>query len=73
MLEPSFLYGDVNRDGKVDTKDAVMFKQYLAGMNIDMDLNAADVNIDNKVDTKDVVKLMKYLAGVNGVILGQAD
>ncbi|MBQ4282890.1 MAG: dockerin type I repeat-containing protein, partial [Lachnospira sp.] len=73
VLEPSFLYGDVNRDGKVDTKDAVMFKQYLAGMNIDMDLNAADVNIDNKVDTKDVVKLMKYLAGVNGVILGQAD
>ncbi len=70
-LIPDFLYGDVNRDKKVDVMDAVELKKYLAGSKNDIDLLAADVDVDGKVGTLDAVKLMKYLAGTSGEILGQ--
>ncbi len=56
--------GDINGDGDVNTKDAVLLKKYLAeytGLNINLD--AADVNGDGEVNTKDAVRLLQYLAG----------
>ncbi len=63
--------GDINGDGDVNTKDAVLLKKYLAeytGLNINLD--AADVNGDGEVNTKDAVRLLQYLAGYN-VTLGK--
>ncbi len=69
--ESQTIYGDVNSDGKVDSKDAVSIKKYLAkysGLSIDKE--AADVNGDSEVDSKDAVRLLRHLAGYE-VTLGK--
>ena len=68
---PEFAYGDVNRDGSVDSKDAVIYKKYIAGFTgLTIDLEAGDVNGDGTVDSKDVVKVLQYMAGFD-VVLGE--
>ena len=56
--------GDVNGDGTVNLKDAVMIRRYIAG-NWDIDINEtiADVNGDGTVNLKDVVMIRRYIAG----------
>lgn len=56
--------GDVNGDGTVNLKDAVMIRRYIAG-NWDIDINeaVADVNGDGTVNLKDVVMIRRYIAG----------
>ena len=60
------LIGDVNRDGKVNTADAVFVLKYSAGMiSFDNDqLIAANTNKDDKVNTADAVFVLKYAAGM---------
>ena len=65
-------YGDANGDGKIDSRDAVVIKKYVAGFTgFTIDLDAADVNADGKVDTRDAVKILKKIAGFD-VTLGEA-
>ena len=65
-------YGDANGDGKIDSRDAVVIKKYVAGFTgFTIDLDAADVNADGKVDTRDAVKILKKIA-VFDVTLGEA-
>ena len=65
-------YGDANGDGKIDSRDAVVIKKYVAGFTgFTIDLDAADVNADGKVDTRDAVKILKKIAGFD-VTLGAA-
>ncbi|MBQ4282832.1 MAG: leucine-rich repeat protein [Lachnospira sp.] len=66
------IYGDCNGNSVVDTADAVMIKQHLASMSVNIDMDASDVNADGVVNISDAVKLMKHLAGVEGVELGKA-
>lgn len=69
--EEQVKYGDVNGDGDIDTKDAVLIKKHLAGYTgLAMDLNACDVNGDGDITSADAVLLLKYLAGYN-VALGR--
>lgn len=56
-------YGDVNRDGKVNSSDAVILKKYLAQMDVFCDKKLADVNHDENITSSDAVILLKYLAG----------
>ena len=64
-------YGDANGDGKIDSRDAVVIKKYVAGFTgFTIDLDAADVNADGKVDTRDAVKILKKIAGFD-VTLGE--
>ena len=65
-----FYYGDSNSDGKVNAKDVVLLRQYLAGWDVIIYGAAADCNGDGKVNAKDVVLLRQYLAGWD-VTLGQ--
>ena len=58
-------YGDVNSDGKINSKDAIYIKRYLAGWEMPEDTNIrnADVNVDGKVTEADFALLIKYVAG----------
>ena len=65
-------YGDANGDGKIDSRDAVVIKKYVAGFTgCAIDLEASDVNADGKVDTRDAVKILKKIVGFD-VTLGEA-
>ena len=62
--EEQIKYGDVNGDGKITTKDAIMIYQY-SNQNRDLDeraRKAADVNGDGKVTLKDVVIILQFCA-----------
>jgi len=62
--------GDVNKDGTINLKDAVMIRRYIAGgWNVDIDIAGADVNRDGVVNLKDVVLIRRYIAGGWGVKL----
>lgn len=65
------LYGDVNDDGKIDSRDAVELKKYLANFGNYINKDTADVNCDGKIKSSDAVKLLRYLAK-DKVTLGAA-
>lgn len=67
--------GDLNNDGRIDSKDAVIvlksYAEKLAGNETKDDTSAGDVNGDGKVDSKDAVIILKYYASViAGVFTG---
>ena len=57
------LYGDVNDDGKINMKDVLSMRKYIAGMTITINLENADCYYDNRINIKDVLWLRKYIAG----------
>lgn len=57
------LYGDVNDDGKVNTKDYALLQQYLNGWDVTINQEYADVNCDGKINVKDYALLEQYLNG----------
>lgn len=62
--KPVYTLGDVNNDGKIDAKDAVLVLRYaakLADLNLQQQLSA-DVNADGAIDAKDAVKILRYAA-----------
>lgn len=66
IILPLSVPGDVNRDGSVDTADAVLVLQKAAGL-IDetgLDVSAADVNADGAIDTADAVLILQKAAGL---------
>ena len=62
--EPSC--GDVNGDGKVNMKDVLVMRQYIAGLAAEISKTAADVNGDGTVNMKDVLQVRKFLANLIG-------
>ena len=62
----TYIVGDVNRDGRVNTQDRILLARYLAkwiGYDAQkIDLLAADVNGDGRVNTQDRIILARYLA-----------
>lgn len=61
--------GDINADGKVNNKDAVLLFRYIAGWNVDVDEEALDVTGDDKVTNKDAIELFRYVAGWTNITL----
>ena len=59
----STLIGDVNRDGKIDSRDTVLLSQFLAEWDVNPDIKAADCSGDGLINAKDNVLLMQYIAG----------
>ena len=62
------IFGDVNLDGSVSTKDFALLKQYIdnkATLSEEAKKNA-DVNEDGKLDQTDVDIIMKHLAKDKG-------
>ena len=61
--------GDLNGDGNINIKDAVLIMRHIAG-GYGVDLGeGADLNHDGSANIKDAVLLMRYVAGGYGVTL----
>lgn len=58
--------GDVNRDGKVDNADVILFTQYFLRDGTAIDTRAADVDGSGTVDRIDLSLLQQYVAHWNG-------
>jgi len=57
-----FQTGDVNGDGKLNSKDASALLKFLAGQDVKYVASASDFNGDGKINSKDASALLKYLA-----------
>ena len=61
--------GDINDDGAIDSKDAVLVLKYYAesltgSTTTSISPEKGDVNGDGKIDSKDAVKILKYYAQI---------
>lgn len=54
--------GDVNDNGTVDVKDALLLLRYVQGSSVELNLEGADVNADGSVNGEDGKILLQYLA-----------
>lgn len=75
-------YGDVNGDTKVDGRDVIQLRKYMANYDFDTGTSTeavsagADVNGDGKINGQDVILLRRYMAnydyetGSSTVVLG---
>ncbi|MCM1284955.1 MAG: bacterial Ig-like domain-containing protein [Acetobacter sp.] len=57
----SYLPGDINDDGKVNTKDLTRLLKYINHEDVECNKLALDVNGDGKINTKDLTRLLKYI------------
>lgn len=62
---PAYTPGDVNSDGEIDVRDALMVVNHAVGK-ITLtaeNFSAADVNGDKEVDVRDALKIVNYAVG----------
>ena len=63
----SGIVGDVSADGKVNSTDYLVFKQYILGLISDFpaedDLWSGDVNGDNRINSSDLLLVKQYVLG----------
>ena len=81
-VEQAVTYGDANGDGKIDGRDIIRLRKYLASYDSETGTSdvviglGADCNGDGKIDGRDLIRLRKYLAsydedtGTSPVTLG---
>ncbi len=55
--------GDINGDGRLDTKDLIRLMKHIAAKGEGINATAPDLNGDGNVTTIDLVRLMKMIAG----------
>lgn len=68
------VYGDVNKDGKISTKDATLIQKIVVGKAEGIDsiqMEAADVNNNGNVTTKDALALQKYIVGKTDIVIDE--
>jgi len=58
--------GDVNGDGKINSKDVTLIKRFISGVAAESDLilGAADVNGDGKTNAQDVTRIKRMISGI---------
>ena len=62
--------GDANKDGRVDTGDALAIMQWIAGFpGVTIDETNGNCNGDGEVNTGDALAIMQWIAGFPGVEL----
>ena len=60
---PTYIVGDVNSDGKVDTVDATLIQKYAIEIPVEyFDATVADVNGDGRISILDTTCVQKYAA-----------
>lgn len=60
---PILIYGDVDRNARIDLADIICILKYIANWDIDICTDAADIAINGKCELTDAVVLLKWLAG----------
>lgn len=61
MLEKAGIPGDVDGNGQVQLKDAILLQMYINRLNVTLDLSVADVDADGKIQLKDVILIQQYV------------
>ena len=62
-VDESWVAGDADLSGRCNLRDVTMIRRYLAGWNVQPDLDHADVNWDGVVNLRDVALLCRSLSG----------
>lgn len=62
VMVTSYMPGDINDDGVVNTKDLTRLLKYISHETVEFNEYALDVNGDGKVNTKDLTRLLKYIS-----------
>lgn len=57
--------GDVNKDGKITSADALAILQYTVGAKSTIDKTIADINADGKVNSADALKVLQIVVGLD--------
>ncbi|MEG0457171.1 MAG: dockerin type I repeat-containing protein, partial [Oscillospiraceae bacterium] len=67
--------GDVNKNGKLDSLDALMILKHVAQITVlnDEQLTFADFNSNGKVDTLDALRVLKRVAGIIPPTINEKD
>ena len=60
--------GDVNEDGKINSRDALAVLRYAAGQDVSINTANADVNEDGKINSRDALAILRYAAGQDVVL-----
>ena len=60
--------GDVNEDGKINSRDALAILRYAAGQDVSINTANADVNEDGKINSRDALAILRYAAGQDVVL-----
>ena len=63
-LSSDILFGDTNNDGAINMKDVLVMRKFIAGMNVEINEEAADVNHDERINMKDVLLMRKFIANI---------
>lgn len=63
MVSNNYTPGDLNSDGSINSIDAVLLAQFIAGWDVELDEMAADCNGDGSINSIDAVLLAQYIAG----------
>lgn len=59
----SYTPGDLNDDGRINSKDVICLLRYIAGWELDgLVEDALDVNHDGRINSKDAILLLRYIA-----------
>lgn len=68
----ALIYGDVDRNGKINLSDLLAMLKHLSGWGVDICLPAANVayTAEGKVDLEDAVKLLRSIAEWDDISLG---
>lgn len=62
VMVMTMLPGDINGDGAVNNKDAIVLFRYLAGWGVTLATDFVDINGDGKLNNKDAIVLFRYIA-----------
>ena len=58
------MLGDVDNNGIVNSRDAMLVSQYYAGIDVEINLSVADVDGNGYINSKDAMQIAQYYAGV---------
>ena len=57
--------GDLNRDEKVNLRDLIAMRKYIAKWNIEINEPSADCNGDGHINLSDLIMLRKHLVKID--------
>jgi hypothetical protein len=57
------LTGDLDENGSVNLKDAILLFRYVAGWDVEFHTDAADMDGNGTVNSKDAILLFRYVSG----------